>query len=241
MYDAPPATLAVVCTMAGLFSVTITPLVITLLMIGSYGNSTITAWFEIGHHICNVLLLFMGYRGYLAESFLNVQVYTDKLISTIAIAVGAILILALTSFTFHLFLGERWLAFGILPLSETELLLLNSDLIYLKPLWGTLCLVLVAPFTISCMYYGGGFAVACSHHPWLGYLVVSAVIAIPRLSNAFTYSSFAEEFQLYLVQLPVHLIACWSYQKTDTIWTPIFTLMIVNLISCILIWFHFVL
>ena len=41
--------------------------------------------------------------------------------------------------------------------------------------------------------------------------------------------------QIYLMQLPIHLLACWSYHKADTIWAPIATHAIVNLLTCGLI------
>ena len=39
----------------------------------------------------------------------------------------------------------------------------------------------------------------------------------------------------YLVQLPVHLLACWAYQKTDNVWTPLFTLAATNLLASIVL------
>ena len=34
----------------------------------------------------------------------------------------------------------------------------------------------------------------------------------------------------YLLSLPIHLLACWSYQKTDNAWTPMVSLGIANLL-----------
>ena len=39
----------------------------------------------------------------------------------------------------------------------------------------------------------------------------------------------------YLVNLPIHLLACWSYQKTDNVWTPIFSLAATNLLLSIVL------
>lgn len=37
----------------------------------------------------------------------------------------------------------------------------------------------------------------------------------------------------YLVQLPIHLLMCWSYQKTDNVWTPLISLAVVNLLASV--------
>jgi membrane protease YdiL (CAAX protease family) len=39
----------------------------------------------------------------------------------------------------------------------------------------------------------------------------------------------------YLVHLPIHLLACWSYQKTDNVWTPILSLVTTNLLLSIVL------
>jgi hypothetical protein len=59
---------------------------------------------------------------------------------------------------------------------------------------------------------------------------------VPYIVNALTFWAWSEELILYLVHLPIHFIACRIYQKTDTVWAPIFTLMLANLISCALFW-----
>ena len=33
----------------------------------------------------------------------------------------------------------------------------------------------------------------------------------------------------FVLQLPMHWIACWTYQKADTVWAPIAALAIFNL------------
>ena len=40
---------------------------------------------------------------------------------------------------------------------------------------------------------------------------------------------------LYFCQLPIHMLSCWAYQKTDTVWAPIVTHMMVNLAASVLI------
>jgi membrane protease YdiL (CAAX protease family) len=33
--------------------------------------------------------------------------------------------------------------------------------------------------------------------------------------------------------LPIHLLACWSYQKTDNVWTPLISLALINLLASV--------
>ena len=42
------------------------------------------------------------------------------------------------------------------------------------------------------------------------------------------------QIPLFLLNLPIHLIACWSYQKADTVWAPLATLSIFNLVTSLL-------
>ena len=84
------------------------------------------------------------------------------------------------------------------------------------------------------------FAPVCYYRPALAYIVMAVFLAFPRFCNAATYWDPATEWTLYFAQLPVHLLACRSYQKADSIWAPILTLSLVNGIACILLlagWF----
>jgi len=109
--------------------------------------------------------------------------------------------------------------------------MLSMDVVYFSPLIGLTCMVLLVPIAISCMYYAPCFAPICANRPWLAYLLMALYLLLPRLINAFSFWYLVEEIPLYLVQLPIHMIACWSYQKADTIWAPICSLAIVNLIT----------
>ena len=129
------------------------------------------------------------------------------------------------------FTDNAWLAYGIFPLAEMELLMLSIDVVYFNPLVGLLCMVILAPIAVSCMYYAVCFAPVCTNRRWVAYLLMALYLLLPRLLNAVSFWYLAEEIPLYLVQLPIHMIACWSYQKTDTIWAPICSLAIVNLIT----------
>ena len=150
------------------------------------------------------------------------------------------LMITFAFFMFRLFLlqGDELMAmaaFGILPLAEVDLFTLSSYVIIMNPIFGTVCMAVLVPFSISCLYYATSFAPVCCSRPWLAYIVVAVVIAFPRVCNGLTYWLPMEELILYLVQLPMHLLACWSYQKTDTVWAPIAVHALTNLVTSRLI------
>ena len=67
--------------------------------------------------------------------------------------------------------------------------------------------------------------------PVLAYLSVVVITAIPFIIDILWRQDVELNIMMYVMQLPAHLIACWSYQKTDNIWTPIISLAIVNLLA----------
>ena len=89
-----------------------------------------------------------------------------------------------------------------------------------------------SPVAVSCLFYATAFAPVGCRRPWLAYPVVALLIAFPRICNGMTCWNPTEELVLYLAQLPMHLLACWSYQKTDTVWAPIAVHAAANLIAC---------
>ena len=122
-----------------------------------------------------------------------------------------------------------------LPVTDTESHMTMPILLMKNTPLGILCAVVLMPLTVSCLFYSVGFAPVCYRHPWMGYVTVSAYILVLRMFVAVTYWNFELELELFLCQLPAHLIACWTYQKSDTVWAPVITLSAVNAVSCILI------
>lgn len=214
------------------------PFLLLLLINDSLNNSTAVSWCEIAYHGINFVVVISLFRSYLADSFFNVEMNLKPFLRTMAVSVGLMIALVAGALAVYAISGSfaaYSLAFNTLPIAEMELFAMSGNLVYYNPIFGTICLVLIVPFTISLIYYATGFAPACNKHPLRGYLIVALVIAIPRILNAVTFWDPAEELTLYLSQLPFHLIACWAYQKTDTVWAPIFTHMAANLLASILI------
>ena len=191
-------------------------------------------WFDLGYHALNFAATVIIFREYLAESFLNVQINLKSVLLTCGGAVlvifGYVSLVSILAFSGSEILSLASLS--ALPISEVDQFCLPIAIVSEKTLPGTLCMALMTPVTISCLYYAAAFAPVCSNHGWLGYAAVAVLIAVPKIANALTFWNSTEELIIYLAQLPVHLIACWTYQKKDTVWAPILTLGVSNLITC---------
>lgn len=242
MYDCPEKTMSMAGLAYGMICFFTFPFLMLFFSQG-FTEAGSLSWFEIVYHAFNFYVAVYIFRDYLKDSFFNVQ-YNLKPFFTV-VAECSILMIAYAVFILRYgtsFLSEDAFliaANGALPIVEMELFNLSSNLIYVNPVVGTICVVLFAPVTISCLYYASGFAPVCNNRPWLAYIIVAVVVAIPRICNALTFWPPAEEFMLYLAQLPLHLIACAAYHKADTIWAPIAVHMISNTLSCISLFLYF--
>ena len=237
MLDRPSNGQIACSTSYGIFAFSVFPFMLVLLTADPNGIRSLAIWYDFGYHIANFLVMLLVFCTYLKEAFWNLKLYFKNVALTVAICVVLILgyTFVMQKLSYYFRSNELLFAtYGILPLSEMELVNLSSNLVYVKPLWGSLCLVLLAPLTVSCIYYASIFAPICCEKPVLAYIVTAFIIALPRVVAAFTLFDPAEELFLYLAQLPVHLLCCWSYQKTDTVWTPMAILFLTNLISCVL-------
>ena len=190
-------------------------------------------WLEIGYHILNFVIVIICYFRHLKETFLMVQVRTKMILKT---AFFCALIVALYKILITYIFAARgniiWAnaAFGSLISTESDLLFYSTAVLEYQPIGGTLCLSLLSPITVSCLLYGSVFGATCPSRPWLAYPLMAGTILLIRLSMAFCLWPLEEELAIYIVQLPVHMLACWAYQKTDTIWTPIFLHFFCNLV-----------
>ena len=199
------------------------PALISLSTIGSRGQSY-EIWLEIGYHVCNFVVVLLFFFSYLKDSWLLVQVNTKEVLATAGICAAVITVLKLAIFVLSEFSRNIPLvnvAFGSLITTEADLLFFSSAVISTQPLWGTLCVVFLVPVTTTCLLYASIFAPVCERRPWLAYAVMTALLLVKHLAMVFCLWSMDEEMTLFLVTLPVHLVACWAYEKTDTVWTPI--------------------
>ena len=235
MYDRPETSNVFAAAMYIYLCYVSLPFIMLLGAINGGDRLDLLSWIELAVHIISFIAAISIFSSYLKDSFWNVQTQVKNIALTAALAVVLIgvVVYVMAFLEYFTELELIWAGlYGSLPLVDNEVFVSAAYLVELQPLWGTLVTVFLVPFATCCMFYGVGFAPAASNKPWLGYVVVCIVLLIPRLCNGLTHWVLSEQLAFYFARLPMHLICCWSYQKTDTIWTPIFVHMAVNLISC---------
>lgn len=229
MTDRPDKGMFMAVIIFGFIAFILLPVVAVMLGLDVWSDLGTLAWIELVYHVFNAAIAAAMFKTYLGESFFNVQLYTKRFVKTVAVATLAMLTLALTF----------WFDLGIpfvdaYPINELSITVTSGLMVQELPVWGTLLHTLAAPFGVACIFYATGFAPFCCKKPWLGYLVVAAVAAIPSALDVNWRGDGELVWFIYFLQLPMHLIACWAYQKADTIWAPITCLAIFNLGTSIL-------
>lgn len=210
----------------------ILPLFLAFSSLGYALRESENIWVELIYHSINFLAALFIFFGYLRESFWNVKLNWKPFLKKTAVGIGVMLALAAILIYNGLMFGNIYLFVGGVPVTEIQLMWFACDVVFVSPTWGTVCMGLLAPFAVSCLFYATAFAPVCSYRPILAYGALILMLAIPRILFALTFWQWHEQLILFFVQLPFHLIACRLYQKTDTVWAPILALTVVNLLCC---------
>ena len=195
-----------------------------------------SVWLQIGYHVLNGIILLVLISGYLKDEWFmvsaDVRYYLKHVALTVGLTVGTVLlwtgILFLCGFSFE-YICE------CLPIVEMSVSHTPLFLLQLQPILGAVVLSVFPPVSICALFYCLGFAPVCYKKPRLAYLSVAAITLIPPIIDILWRGDAFFVICGYLVNLPIHLIACWSYQKTDNVWTPLISLAVVNLLSSIII------
>ena len=212
------------------------PMFMPFLGLGLWEQWELSVWLEIGYHIANGLLMLVIIFSYLKEEWFmvttDVSHYLKHVILTVGLIAGAELLLLGTLFICGVNIDDMLECLPIVEMSVSHTPLFTVEL---QPIFGTVALSVFAPISICALFYCLGFAPVCYHKPWLAYLCVAAITLIPPVIDILWRGEAAFVLGGYLVQLPVHLLACWSYQKTDNVWTPLLSLVITNLLASIVL------
>ena len=207
------------------------PTFLPYLGLGLWDQWESSVWLEIGYHVVNgVGVLFLVF-GYLKEEWFMVSTdvwhYVKHALLTVGLIIGVEFV-----WIGGLFLGgfDVFLMLEGLPVAEMTVSHTSLFMLHLQPILGTIVLTVFAPISVCALFYCTGFAPLCNIKPWLGYLGVAVVTLIPPLINILWRGEAALVLGGYFVRLPIHLLACWSYQKTDNVWTPLFSLAGANLL-----------
>lgn len=212
------------------------PMFMPFLGFGLWEQWETSVWLEIVYHVANGILFLLIILSYLKDEWVmmttDVSHYLKHVALTVALILGAELVL----------LGGLYISgFDITKMLEnlpvTEMSVSHTPLfvIDLEPVFGTLVMSVFAPISICVLFYCLGFAPICYRKPWLAYLCVAALTLIPPVIDILWRGEAALVLSGYLVRLPIHLLACWSYQKTDNVWTPMISLSITNLLTSVIL------
>lgn len=236
MYDRPETGLPLLGGMYWGVCFMLVPFVTTLLVRDIYLHLDVISWVDIACYGLNFLVMFGLFFRYLKDSFFNVRFHFKGFVIAVAISVGLMLLLSMRLFLWGL---EQDLenVLCAYPISETSVLLPASVVVLKLPVPGMICMVILAPVTVSCLFYGTVFAPVCTERRAMAYLAVAGALLLPRLFNGWWLGDWSYELSIYFLQLPLHLFACWAYQKADTIWAPIAAHSINNLVMCLFLLF----
>ncbi len=207
------------------------PIYMPYIGFGLWEQWEVSVWLEIVYHVINgVGILFLMWSYLKEEWFMvttDIRFYLNHVAQTVGLILGTELVLL---FTLH-FCGVN-IAYMLESLPSVEMSVSHTPLfvVELQPVFGTIALSVFSPISICGLFYCLGFAPVCYKKTWLAYLCIAVITLIPPIIDILWRGEAALVLSGYLVNLPIHLLACWSYQKTNNVWTPIVTLMITNLL-----------
>lgn len=209
-----------------LFAFWFNPFWMPLVADGFWHDRQFVSWLDIIYHILNAVAVVAMFKAYAWDSLLNVQMYPGKFIKTVGVA-----LLLMLSLTLGLRFGLGIYVADAYPINEMGVAVSSGVMVEELPVFGTLCHVLITPIAVVGLFYTVGFAPMCCRKTWLGYLVVTILLALPPAFDILWRGDAEYVVSTFLLQLPMHWIACWTYQKADTVWAPLATLSSFNLIT----------
>lgn len=205
------------------------PMYMPFIGYGLWDDLDAISWVEIVYHAINAVVMILAMKEYLSDAFFEVRYNTKGVLKTVATACELMLAWGLISAFLS---GQMWVI-DAFPISEFSVALTAGFLVENNPVFGTVCMTLLVPFGICGLFYATGFGPVGYKNTKLAYLTVSVLLLLPSLFDILWRGETFFVIFTYALQLPVHLIACWSYQKTDCVWTPIFALAGFNLFASI--------
>lgn len=208
------------------------PMYLPLLGMGIWETPEWISWLEIGYHGVNAIVMIVMLSECLKDGWFMLTLDWKGILKHVGLTVGLILLVLMQQITFL----SAWdvperASLEMLPIVEMYVSLTPGYFAIVRPVWATASMVLCSPFAICGLFYALGFAPLCvKEKPVLAYINVVLITALPALFDILWRHEVERVVITYLIYLPAHLIACWSYQKTDNVWTPILSLSAVNLI-----------
>ena len=234
MYSRPQKYMPFVLGIYGIFSFFVFPfLLMPLFGAGLWETPKWIAWLEIVYHVLNGIIVASMLSECLKDGWFMLTLDRRSSVGHIALTVGLMAAVLLHQI-FLLFVAGYpiYYCFNGLPVVEKHVALTPYYLAEVHPIAGAISMVIFSPIAVCGLFYALSFAPLCvKEKPVLAYLSVVVITAIPFIIDILWRQDVELNIMMYVMQLPAHLIACWSYQKTDNIWTPIISLAIVNLLA----------
>lgn len=215
------------------FSAIVITYLLTMLTSDVRDDMTIFAWSEMAFLAFNGIGYLILFKGYLKDSLFIVQISVGRFLKVVGWTVGVMILVTFVQWLLPELLPLNYSVFNALPMSEPNCLVRSGMLPMILQVPGVLMLTLLTPFTVTCLFYVTVFAPICTKRPILAYVVMAAVLALPHLYDILSYGMVMDEVTIYLLRLPLHLLACRAYQRANTVWAPIVCVAVLNLISSI--------
>lgn len=203
-----------------------------MIMAGLWENPVAMSWAEVT--VCGVLGLVMMalLKEHLKDAWLYFSLNKKLILKPMLIALGLMVAWAVISVEVLYYYWIHPVALlNAIPVSPITIMMTSGSVVQNNPVAGTLVMTLLVPFSVCAMFYSTAFAPVCTRNRWLGYLTMAAVALLAVLGDVFWYAEENYAVIEYLLRLPIHMFACWAYQKTDNILAPIMTLGAFNFLA----------
>lgn len=212
------------------------PMYMPFVGLGIWEQVDISSWLDIVYHVANAALMLLIISRYLQDDWFMFSADPVSYLKHIALTVGLMIAAEFVLLrTLYLFGCNMDFMLEGLPVVEFSVALTPRYLIITEPIFGTIAQSIFAPISICTLFYCLGFAPVCYKKPWLAYVCVTVLTLIPPIIDILWRGEASLVLSMYFAQLPIHLLACWSYQKTDNVWTPLLSLSAVNLLSSVVL------
>lgn len=210
------------------------PFILPTVIYGLENDIELQSWVEGIYHVVNGIAMISLLRNHISDSTFRMRKNLKNFIAVIGITLGLMLMVRYAEATLIPMIYPNIISiYDVYPMSEFEVLITAGYMVSSNPIFGTLCVTIFAPVAITGFFYASGFAPVCCKRPWLAYIMVSVLLLLVTGFDIFWRGLYYGVFSTYLLRLPIHLLACWSYQKTNNIWAPIISLALFNLITSI--------
>ena len=181
-----------------------------------------------GFVFCFVLTLPIFF-SFLRESLFVVSLDKKNFLKSVLSGTLQLIMVAVLLAALNFLIPDAYFFYAV-PFSLCSPQILTIDMLVGSPIYAFIVLTFLTPVVICCLFYSSIFAPLCNNRPGMAYLVMALVLFIPHLVDLVWHIDARIVVTRYLLQPPLHLCACAIYQKTDSIWVPLCSLTLVNLL-----------